>query len=355
MFWRLVALIVAASVLLLFVAALNIAGAATSPPQGNVVPNFSGLKVSGPTEVIGSISNPNTSGDSSVKIDDDLRVTKSADISGKSYFRDDIYIGSGKKELTISGYSSFGINFDTPVYFKKLVSALANVIVSGNLYVSNIAEGSANAGINILDSINIDPNKILNVTYLRGGLIGAVQPLKIMSDIAATKDFDVNGVIKNSTAGGVVKVSGGLDVSGDAVVRGPFTVESGGLYANGGASIFGNMYVSKQADGSGGMFTAGGDVKILGKLLNQDGTSYVDLKEAVSGSKIVKSADTYGEAVASCPAGYKILSCYGYAGDPGKYLGNSSTIDACTAYASNPNKQLFAVFAYGQCLKISNN
>ncbi len=403
--WHLTAIIVAASMLLLFVTALNIAGAATNPPQLNVVPNFSGLKVAGDATINGLVKTHDLENTGEANLYEvniinlfvknaasflkDLVVTGkttmnggagvngSLDVKGSSFLRGDVYIASPNGEVSIKGHPSFGITVDTPLYVKKSIFALDGLAVGSGkkLFASDISGGID--GINILDSINVDPAKILNVTFLRGGLVGAVQPLKIMSDLFTSKDFDIGGTIKNSVGGKVnigEAVIGGdkakietsqntssVDIKGNiSLVDGSgldsLTVDNSRIILQSGPSAVqinnGGIITTGSIASSGNIATVG-DISIggTGKLKRGDLTDYI----TTMNTSVSKNVDPGGFAKISlgCNVDYEPVSC-GIDASTTEIQVYSSYIfknTTCAVGVKNLSAALQNVTAYARCLR----
>lgn len=181
--WRLVALIVAASLILLFVTAMNFAGAATNPPQGNVVPNFSGLTVAGTAEIKNKLITPNID-TFNIDVQNGIKNTKGTNV----VINDD---------LNVTGKTWFDDYIDTPkIYTSSIESPMNSIAMKGSVY--------------------LDPAYFLNAANIRGEF-GKSTPVKLWSDLTnPDHNFDIGGVIKNSgtTNGSAVKIDDDLQVVG---------------------------------------------------------------------------------------------------------------------------------------------
>lgn len=337
--WHLAALIIAASLILLLVTAFKTAGAATSPPQGNVVPNFSALKVQGNTEIGGKISNP--SGD--VQVDDKLNVSDAAT------FLKDIDVKGGVIKNT--GTANDGaVKFDDIITVTGLKAGLIGVI--SNLPILSVSNLSGS-----------------NSTTIAANAIGGKPSLFLQPSAGnvtmghANAKIDLNSNIINITdnyKGPSDPSQGAINIGSNIYLHKPNTgIEQIRLDANDGKALSQIVDTRKIVNNFGDSIEIDDDVSISGKLKRDDGTNYLDpkLRFATSGFSI--PAGNYSVVTAACEAGEFVIDCSLATGETGLKNWNEVVYggamfnfgDSCAAGIYNPTAEVKLVSVAATCIK----
>ncbi|MBI5152658.1 hypothetical protein HZA39_03930 [Candidatus Peregrinibacteria bacterium] len=352
--WHLAALIVAASIILLFVTALNFAGAVTNPPQGNVVPNFSGLKVKGLAELEGAISNPNGNVTISDKLDigDSLHLdnaTGNIDMHGGVIKNSTSKNGGNVQiddKLVTTSLETGGALFNGGVTMKDVLQAFKGLSVGGqltdyNLQVAGKARfngdvdaqgiikntGTANYGaVKIDDELSVTGSlKNDDVTTSGGSPVDL--PLYIMDDVK------INGTIKSMS--GILKIADNLDVFGE-IKNSSYNA----LEPNRPVEIGENLRVYGNVDVKGG-----------GKLM-RDGTNYFDYVEVTTSKNVTDGSVANISAVCNTANGYYPLSCSSEPQGTRVYkMWNNKSAGSCELLVLNQNGFATTVKVKAACAK----
>jgi hypothetical protein len=198
---RVFALITAGTLCIMLVSGFAIVYAANPPPSGNVVPNFSALKVAGDTTVGGvcTVKDLTVTGDASA----DMLSTGKISLAPLN--------GSASPGI-LSGSISQGIEVRAPLSIKEAVGIAKSFSVTGST--------TLNSTLNLKDSMQ-------NPGTNNGGAVKISDP----EGLNVTGDINVQGKIKNGTASDANRlvIDDFLDVLKSVFMEGFLTIKDGSI------------------------------------------------------------------------------------------------------------------------------
>jgi len=364
--WHLTAIIAAASILLLFITAFNVAGAATNPPQPPVVPNFSGLKVAGDAEIGGNVKMANGATiTGKTTLNGDLSVNQNATIAGNTTLNGDLNVNAPNNvNLMSKGNGEYLLKLAKQIIDARGLYYRAIVNVNGDLSVNQNATIAGNTTLN--GDLNVNaPNNVNLMLRKDGKYVLELEKRNIILPlpIKTAYDVSVNGnlfVDNNATIRGDTSVNGDLFPRGNIYLGtetgfdpNPNTlsiskygdIDLAGVIKNSRTNNIGNVTIDDDV-------VITGNATLDGKLKRDDGSDYLEPIEVTTEFSLQNGKSQSIPAVCDTSKGYYPVSCSADTAGATMYkLWNDKTNGYCDLGALNKLGNTVTIKVKAYCMK----